>query len=80
MLTLSEVGGYGTVNDGGTNSHTFAKDGDASYLGRHATWIFALSVHMAHQLQTCWRIHRPFLLSSITFAQIGISLQKMKRE
>ena len=31
------VGGHGTVNDGGTNSHKFAKDGGMSYLGRQLT-------------------------------------------
>ena len=35
--TKSLVGGHGTVNDGGTNSHKFAEDGESSYLGRHLT-------------------------------------------
>jgi hypothetical protein len=31
------VGGHGTVNDGGTNSPKFAKDGETSYLAQHPT-------------------------------------------
>ena len=31
ILTVSTVGGHGTVNDGGTNLHKFAKDGETSY-------------------------------------------------
>jgi hypothetical protein len=50
------------------------------YLDRHPTWVFASSVHMARQSQTCWHIHLPFLSSSITLTEIGTSLQKMKRE
>ena len=80
ILTESAVGGDGTVNDGGTNSHKFAKDGETSYSSPRPTWIFASSVHMAHQLQTCWHIRLPFHLSWIIFAPIGISLQKMTRE
>jgi hypothetical protein len=42
MLSVSLVGGHGTdMNDGGTNSHKFAKDGETSYLAQHPTWIFA---------------------------------------
>ena len=78
--TKSLVGRNGTVNDGGTNSHKFAKDGETSYLGPRPTWIFASSVHMAHQLQTCWHIRLPFHLSWIIFSPIGVSLQKMARE
>ena len=78
--TKSLVGGHGTAKDGGTNLHKFAEDGETSYLIHHPTWVFASSVHMAHQLQTCWRIHLPFLSSSTIFAQIGISLQWMKRD
>ena len=66
MVTVSQEGRDGTANYGGTNSHTFAGDGEASYLGPHPTWVFASSVHMARQLQTCWHIHLPFHSSSIT--------------
>ena len=79
-LTILLVGRYGTVNNGGTNSHTFAKDGGMSYLGRHPTWIFASSVHMAHRLQTCWHIRPSFHSSWIILAEIGKSLQKTKKE
>jgi hypothetical protein len=72
MFTVLKAGGHGTVNDGGTNSHKFAKDGETSYLGQHTTWIFASSVHMAHQLQTCWHIHLTFHSSWIIFATIMI--------
>ena len=66
MVTVSQEGRDGTANYGGTNSHTFAGDGEASYLGQHPTWVFASSVHMARQLQTCWHIHPLFHSSSIT--------------
>jgi hypothetical protein len=37
ILTESKVGGHGSVNDGGTNWHKFAKDGETSYSGPHPT-------------------------------------------
>ncbi|KAF8472943.1 hypothetical protein DFH94DRAFT_764761 [Russula ochroleuca] len=80
MVTVSWGGGDGDVNDGGSNLPKFARDGETSFLSHHPTWIFASSVHMACPLQTCWQIHLPFLSSSITQAQIGTSLPKMKRE
>ena len=76
----SEGSGNGPTNDGGTTSHKFAKDGEPLYLDRHPTCVFASSVHMARQLQTCWHIHLPFLLSSTTLMEIAISVGKMKRE
>jgi hypothetical protein len=80
VLTVWKVGGDGIANDGGTNSHKFAKDGETSFLAQHPTWVFPSSVHMARQLQTCWHIHLPFLSSWITMTPIWTSLQKMKRE
>jgi hypothetical protein len=68
ILTVSTVGGHGTVNDGGTNLHKFAEDGETSYGSHHPTWVFASSVHMAHQLQTCWHIRLPFLSLLTIFA------------
>ena len=59
ISSLLMVGRHGTVKDGGTNSHKFVKDGEMSYSGQHPIWIFASSVHMAHQLQICWDIHLP---------------------
>jgi hypothetical protein len=55
------------IGDGGTNSHTFAEDGETSPLVLHPTCDFASSVHMERQLQTCWHIHPPFHSSLITF-------------
>ena len=80
MVTLSQEGRDGNANYGGTNSHTFASDGETLYLGRHFTWVFASSVHGERQLQTCWRIHLPFHSSSIIRKEIGSSPQKMKRD
>ena len=40
MLIQRRGGRHGSVNVGGTNSHTFAKDGETSYFGQHPTWIF----------------------------------------
>ena len=80
MVTVSQEGRYGIANYGGTNSHTFANDGETSYLGRHPTWVFASFVQRARQLQTCWNIPLPFHSSSTTLTIIGTSLWKMKRE
>ena len=80
MVTLSQEGRDGNANYGGTHSHTFASDGETSYLGRHPTWVFASFVQGARQLQTCWRIHLPFHSSSISPTKLGTSLQKTKRE
>ena len=79
-LSASAVVGDGIGNDGGTGPHKFAKDGELSYLGHHATWIFASSVHMARLLPTCWHIHLTFLSSSTTLTKIGPPLQTMKRK
>ena len=68
IMTVSEAGRDGIANDGGTRSHKFAKDGELSYLAQHPTSVFASSVQMAHQLQTCWPIRLPFLSSSITIS------------
>ena len=35
MMFVLQEGGDGTANDGGTNLHTFAKDGGRSYLVHH---------------------------------------------
>ena len=69
----------GAANDGGTNSHKFAKDGGSSYSDPHPTWVFASSVHGAHLLQTCSPTHLAFHLSSITMTKIIISLQTKRR-
>lgn len=50
LLSMSKVERDGIVNDGGTNSHTSAKDGETSYSGQHPTCDFASSVHLARQL------------------------------
>src|SRR5713226_7768744 len=78
-LTVSGRGSiHGTRDGGGINSHTFAKDGESSYLDRHPTCVFHLSVQMARPLQTCWHTHLPSRsLSSISV--MATSLQKMKR-
>jgi hypothetical protein len=78
-MTLSLEGGDGIVKDGGTNSHTFAKDGESSSSGQHPTWAFASFVHMALQLQKCWHIHPTSLSSLITLTNIRTSEQQMKR-
>src|SRR5229473_3043384 len=70
----------GPAKSGGTNSHTFAKDGGISYLGQHPTWVFTLSVHLARPSQTYWNIHHPFRSLLITMSKMTTSLQKMKRE
>jgi hypothetical protein len=76
---VTQEGSHGPVNDGGTNLYTFANDGDTSFSGRHLTWAFASSVHMARELQACWHIPLPFLSSSITLAWAGRSQHKMNR-
>ena len=58
-MIIFQAGGDG-IRDGGTKSHMFAEDGDTSCLVRHPTWVFALSVHLARQLRTCWHTHLPF--------------------
>jgi hypothetical protein len=70
----------GPADDGGISLLMFAEDGEASFSGPHPTWISASSVHMARPLQTFWRIHLPFHLSSITLTNITTSPQKTKRE
>src|SRR5713226_5345108 len=69
----------GPSKSGGTNSHTFVKDGGISYLGQLPTWVFTLSVHLARPSQTCWSIPHPFRSLLIT-RKMTTSLQKMKRE
>jgi hypothetical protein len=53
LQSVPQKGKDGTGNDGGTNSHTFAKDGGTSSSNRHPTSIFASSVRLARPLQTC---------------------------
>ena len=76
MTSVPLEGANGTANDGGTNSHKFAKDGELSCSGRHHTWVFASSVHGTRQLQICSPTHLPFHSSSITMTNIATSLQK----
>jgi hypothetical protein len=45
------LGGDGIANGGGTNSHTFVKDGETSYLAQHLTYVFASSARVARQFQ-----------------------------
>ena len=40
VVPVLPKGQDGTVEIGGINSHTFAKDGGTSYLGRHPTSVF----------------------------------------
>src|ERR1700722_15898528 len=70
----------GIADGGGINFRMFAKDGEESYSGQRPTWAFPLSVHLARPLQTCWHIHLPFRLTSITVTEIATSPQKTKRE
>ena len=81
-MNVLQEGGDGIANDGGTNSLTFANDGEMLYFARHPTWSFPLSVHGAYRSQTYWRIHRLFLSSSSTRTQkeAGKLLQETKRE
>ena len=37
MVSVLQEGGDGNVNNGGINSHTFARDGESSYSGQHPT-------------------------------------------
>ena len=37
MMNLSQEGGIGIANDGGINSHRFAKDGESLCLDQNAT-------------------------------------------
>src|SRR5216684_7919138 len=82
-LTISESGrghgDHGTVTRdvGGMNSHTFAKDGEISYLVRHPTCVFHSSAQTARLLQTCWHTHLPSRSLS-TMTVTTSSLQKMK--
>ena len=39
-MIVSYWEGNGTVNAGGTSSHTFVEDGDISYLDPHPTSVF----------------------------------------
>src|ERR1700722_20765336 len=70
----------GIADGGGINFRMFAKDGEESYSGQRPTWVFPLFVQMARPLQTCWHIHLPFRLTSITVTHITTSPQKTKRE
>src|SRR5258708_3803595 len=81
MMTMSVSNGTGNgpARSGGTNSHTFAKDGGILYLGQHPTWVFTLSVHSARPSQTCWNIPHPFRSLLITLRNMTTFLQKMKR-
>ena len=45
MRSVHLEGENGSANDGGTNSHKFAKDGETSLSDRHPTWAFASSLH-----------------------------------
>ncbi len=56
----------GPSKSGGTNSHTFVKDGGISYLGQLPTWVFTLSVHLARPSQTCWSIPHVYHSTSPT--------------
>jgi hypothetical protein len=78
---ITREAGDGAEDAGGINPRMFARDGETSYSGRHPTSIFPLSVQKERPLQTCWRIHHPFRLSSITLniAAIATSLRKMNR-
>src|ERR1700679_2921846 len=84
MKTNSTVSGGevrdGSADGGGINFRMFARDGEESYSAQHPTWVFPLSVQMAHPLQTCWHIHLPFHSTSITLMEMSKSPQKMKRE
>ena len=73
----SEGAGNGSTDNGGISLPTFANDGETSYLDRHRTWVFILSVQMARPLQTCSHIRLPFHSSSITSTA---SPQKTRRE
>jgi hypothetical protein len=37
ISSIPDMGSHGIVNDGGTNSHTYAKDGETSYSDQHPT-------------------------------------------
>ncbi len=78
MPASLEGGRNGCMNDGGTNSPTFANDGGTSYLGPRPTWVFASSLRLARPLQICWHIHLTFHSSLITPVETT-SLQRMKR-
>jgi hypothetical protein len=73
-------GGNGRANAGGINSHTFAEDGDTSFLERHPICVCPSSVRMERQWQMCWHIPLPFRSLSITLAITATSQQKTKRE
>jgi hypothetical protein len=53
IFNIDLEGKDGNENDGGINSHTFAKDGETSYSRQPPTWIFASSLHIERQLQIC---------------------------
>jgi preprotein translocase subunit SecG len=79
-LLSKGASGHWSVNVGGTNSYTFARDGENSYLDRHLTWVFPLFAQKASPLQTYPHIHLPFHSSSITSRNMAASPQKMKKE
>ena len=59
-------GGIGIANGGGTRSCTFAEDGDASYLDRPPTSVFASFVDLERPWQICSQIPLLFRLLFIT--------------
>ena len=50
---ISKMGDHGTMDIGGSSSHTFAEDGEALYSDRHPTWASALFAQMVRPWETC---------------------------
>ncbi len=76
QISASTEGRNGCVNDGGTNSYTFANYGGTSYLGRRPIWVFVSSVHLARPLHICWHIHLPFPLIATLPPSISLCLSE----